>query len=106
VSWELSIYEFGGNRAAVYLANKNHMMTGTDAMRQAHMTAHDYMMNAIHDIDELLEKGYARAHPELIAAYMRTAAQDFDTACRLGVVEGDQRTHSGEFLLEAIREDT
>jgi hypothetical protein len=45
--------------------------------RQAPMTAHDYMMKAISDIDELLGKGYAKQHAELIAAYMQTAAIDF-----------------------------
>jgi hypothetical protein len=38
------------------------------------MAAHDYMMKAISDIDEL-GKGYAKAHPELIGAYMRTAIE-------------------------------
>jgi hypothetical protein len=45
-------------------------------MRQAQMTAHTYMTQAIHDIDELLGKGYAKSHPELIAAYMQTSALD------------------------------
>ena len=40
------------------------------------MTAHDYMMHAINDIEELLGDGYAKQHPELIAAYMQTAALD------------------------------
>jgi len=54
---------------------------GTETLfRQAPMTAHDYMMKAIDDIDELLGKGYAKQHPELIAAYMQTAAIDFGTA--------------------------
>jgi len=46
-------------------------------MRQASMTAHDYMQKAISDIDNLLGEGYAKEHPELIAAYMQTAALDF-----------------------------
>ena len=49
-------------------------------MRQAHMTAHDYMMHVINDIDELLGDGYAKQHPELIAAYMQTAALDLVAA--------------------------
>ena len=44
-------------------------------MRQAYFTAHDYLMHAIHDIDEQLGKGYAKQHPELIVAYMQTAAR-------------------------------
>jgi hypothetical protein len=49
-------------------------------MRQAHMTAHDYMMYAKADIDELFGAGYAAQHTDLVAAYMTTAAADFHTA--------------------------
>jgi len=52
----------------------------TTLLRQAHMTAHDYMLHAVADIDERLGKGYAKEHPELIAAYMWTAAADFGRA--------------------------
>jgi hypothetical protein len=45
-------------------------------MRQAQMTAHTYMAQAIRDIDEILGKGYAKNHPDLIAAYMQTSALD------------------------------
>jgi hypothetical protein len=55
--------------------------------RQAPMTAHDYMMKAIDDIDELLGKGYAKQHPELIAAYMQTAAIDFGAAVIARAIE-------------------
>jgi hypothetical protein len=44
------------------------------------MTAHDYLLHAVADIDEMLGRGYARQHPELIAAYMQTAAIDFGAA--------------------------
>lgn len=53
--------------------------TGTTLMRQAVMTACDYMANAIQDIDYRLGDGYAADHPELIAAYMKTAAQDYQS---------------------------
>ena len=43
-------------------------------LRQAPMTAHTYMACAVHDIDEMFGKGYAKAHPELVAAYMQTSA--------------------------------
>jgi hypothetical protein len=43
------------------------------------MTAHDYMVNAKSDIDEMFGKDYAVKHPELVAAYMQAAAQDFHT---------------------------
>ena len=35
-------------------------------MRQAVMTAHDYMMYARSNINELFGNGYAEKHPELI----------------------------------------
>jgi hypothetical protein len=43
------------------------LSSAASAMRQACMTAHDYL-NAVSDIDKLLGDGYARQHPELIAA--------------------------------------
>jgi len=47
------------------------------SMRQAGMRAHEYMIEAIRDIDGEFGEGFARAHPELVGAYMRTAAADF-----------------------------
>jgi hypothetical protein len=44
---------------------------------QAPATAETYLRRAIEDIDNLLGEGYAKAHPELIAAYMQTAALDY-----------------------------
>ena len=49
-------------------------------MRQAHMTAGEYLDHGVRDIDGAFGQGYARAHPELLAAYMRTAATDLMTA--------------------------
>jgi hypothetical protein len=46
-------------------------------MRQAPMTAHVYLLSAIDHIDQHLGKGYAAKHPELIGAFMQTAALDF-----------------------------
>jgi hypothetical protein len=59
--------------------------------RQAPMTAHDYMLKAIGDIDELLGKGYAKQHPELIAAYMQTAAIDLSGSIIARAIEGVER---------------
>jgi len=56
------------------------IMTAQELMRQAGMTANDYMSYAIERIDKQLGVGYARKHPELIGQFMRTAAQDFHTA--------------------------
>ena len=49
-------------------------------MRQAPMTAHEYFHEAIKSIDDRFGDGYAQAHPELIGAFMQTAARDFQTA--------------------------
>ena len=45
--------------------------------KQAPMTAHDYMLAAKRDIDELFGQGYAIKHPELVAAYIQTCALDY-----------------------------
>ena len=52
----------------------------TTLMRQAPMTAHEYFHAAIKTIDDRFGDGYAQAHPELVAAFMQTAARDFQTA--------------------------
>jgi hypothetical protein len=49
-------------------------------MRQAPMTANEYLLSAIDHIDYALGKGYAKQHPELIAAFMQTSAIDLGAA--------------------------
>ena len=39
-------------------------------------TANEWMISAIEGIDDQFGEGYAREHPELIAAYMKVAAMD------------------------------
>jgi hypothetical protein len=56
-------------------------------MRQASMTVHDYMVAAVHDIEEVFGKGYAKAHPELVGAFIQTAAMDFNTAVTIKAIE-------------------
>ena len=51
-------------------------ITGDTIMRQAHMTAHDYLMHALSDIDELMGKGAAEKYPQIVAAYLNAAATD------------------------------
>ena len=43
-------------------------------MRHAALTADEYLHSAIDNIDARLGAGYAKAHPELIAGFMQTAA--------------------------------
>lgn len=57
-------------------------------LQQASMTAHDYLRNAIEDIDTTFgEKGYAAKHPELVGAYIQTAAMDFGAAVIARAIE-------------------
>lgn len=46
-------------------------------MQQAHMAAGVYVDHARHGIDGVFGLGYAAKHPELVAAYMHTAALGF-----------------------------
>ena len=41
------------------------------------IAADNYLLAAIRNIDSALGEGYARSHPELIAAYMQTAVADY-----------------------------
>jgi hypothetical protein len=67
-------------------------------MRQAPMTAHEYLLSAVDHIDLKLGKGYAKAHPELIAAFMQTSALDFGAAVIARAIEGvaNAVTYAGE----------
>ena len=68
-------------------------------MRQACMTAHDYLLHGRSDIDGQMGAGYAKAHPELLAAYMQTAALDF-MAGFLAKEVGGALAYRGDFLTE------
>lgn len=50
-------------------------------MRQAGMTATDYMSDAVDEIDRKFGEGYAATHPELVGAFMQTAASDYHAGC-------------------------
>lgn len=49
-------------------------------MRQASMTATEYLDASIESIDWRFGAGFARQHPELVGVFMTTAALDFGTA--------------------------
>ena len=49
-------------------------------LRQAPMTANEYLLSAIDHIDAKLGAGYAAKHPELIAAFMQASATDLGSA--------------------------
>lgn len=46
-------------------------------LRQASMTADDYLMNAIEGVEKRLGEGAAKKYPQIVAAYMQAAATDF-----------------------------
>lgn len=55
-------------------------LSPTDLMLQARDTAETFFNQSIRIIDSKFGEGFAKAHPELIAGFMRTAAADFHTA--------------------------
>jgi hypothetical protein len=46
-------------------------------IRQASMTAAQYMYEGIREIDKVYGEGYAKKHPELLGVFMQVAASDF-----------------------------
>jgi len=50
--------------------------SGENLMRQAPMTTNLYLDAAVTAIDQTFGQGYAKAHPELVAAYIKTCAID------------------------------
>lgn len=50
-------------------------------MRQASMTATDYLSAACTAIDDQFGEGHAKANPALVASFMQVAASDFNTSC-------------------------
>lgn len=58
--------------------NSDYVTASFDTLfSQAKDTADEYLRTAISAIDDRLGNGYAKDHPELIAAFMKTASADF-----------------------------
>ncbi len=57
-----------------------------ELMRAGPKTADYYLCHAIESIDGRLGKGYAAKHPELIAAFLTVAGNDFTEAAKLKVI--------------------
>lgn len=53
---------------------------GATLLRQASMTAMEYFDKAVSHIDKSFGEGYAKKHPELVAAFMQVAASDLNYA--------------------------
>jgi hypothetical protein len=62
-------------------------ITPDNAMRQASMTASQYMIEAIESIDRNFGKGYAKAHPELVGAFINACAKDFHSTAMAMVLK-------------------
>lgn len=45
-------------------------------MRHGHMSANEYLVNAVADIDAALGVGYAKKNPNLIATYLQVAHKE------------------------------
>jgi hypothetical protein len=71
-------------------------------MRQGAMTACEYLRSAIDHIDAVLGKGYAKAHPELIGAFMLVATADLGTAVIARAAQGIAPALDG--VAEALHE--
>ncbi len=52
----------------------------TTLMEQASMTANSYLLEAKEKVDRAFGAGYAAKNPELVAAFIKAAGQDFNTA--------------------------
>lgn len=65
-------------------------MEPEDYMRQAHMTAREYLIHAIESVDDLLGEGYAEKHPELLGQMVIASAIDYHTGIiqeRMGEIQ-------------------
>jgi hypothetical protein len=49
-------------------------------LRQSKMTAEDYFIRAISEIDKQFGDGYAESNPDLVIAFMRSSSNDFNYA--------------------------
>ena len=59
----------------------------TNLMNQAPDTVDVYLDGAITSIDKRFGKGYAAEHPELVAAFIKSAAADFNNASMIIAVQ-------------------
>lgn len=63
------------------------------------MTAAEYLHKGVKALDGEFGEGYAARHPELLAAFMRTAALDFQTSVCAAVAQDllDAWTHRASY---------
>lgn len=76
-------------------------------MRQAPMTADEYLHAAVRSLDKQFGEGYAQAHPELVAGYMKVCASDFGASILVVAIQevAEQLGNMGnnERLAEAVQ---
>lgn len=73
---------------------------------QASGTAATYLRAAQREIDDAFGVGYAADHPELVAAFMKTAAADYHTAATAKVLGNALQAvgYSLDSIASAIRD--
>lgn len=86
------------------------MLIQTDAgnlLRQASMTVNTYLIEGIKSIDEQFGEGYAEKHPELLCAFIKACAIDFNTSMRVAVTENSaaEIAQAIDKLGEALRSE-
>jgi hypothetical protein len=69
-------------------------------LRQAPMTAKEYMLAAVANINEQFGDGYARQHPELVAAFMQVCASDYNNSAVIIAIQ-----EAAELISESLTED-
>ncbi|MGP4958118.1 hypothetical protein [Pseudomonas helleri] len=74
----------------------------TTLVDQAPDTAGDYLFAAKEKIDQEFGEGYAAKKPELVAAFIKTAGQDFNTAVLVVAIQ--EASDKIESALHAIAE--
>lgn len=67
-------------------------------LTQSHMTAKEYLHNAIEAIDDHFGRGYAKANPTLVIAMMNVAEKDFVSASAIQAFQ-----EIAEEVIEAVR---
>jgi hypothetical protein len=71
-------------------------------MRQAWMTAEEYFTTAIECIDKQFGDDYAKQHPELIGAFMQTAARDYhSTIMKVAAPDNDCAMYNASETISA-----
>lgn len=58
-----------------------------ELMKEAPGTVTYFLKSAIEEIDSVFEDGYAKEHPELLAAFIDGSVKDFTTGALIKILE-------------------